>query len=699
MKRDSISQKTRKKSRTKNSDRKSTLRKVPYISSYQVAEGIVKLILDKIINISIHQSDMSRINKEINNYCFEFIQAQIEPLFEESFINYTKIKDDKNTLFWKNKKQPENQWIEIFEPQSVENDRFESSQVNIQEIVKKKETINEIKEGNEHNDITENNERKDSIRKTKRIKEKTLRLNNLKTNVKKEEPIINIENNKENNKENINNVENKTQKNIIEINKNNNQNNRGGKRKVPMIDFPSEDIPGIDNEYKHEKYDPPNIHILRKDIEEEIKNKEKEIKLNNNNNKVKSIKLKEDLDKINKNLKPLDTNKFTFDSNGKIISFKQYKLDNLSKDFTFIRNTIKAKEEKEEVKIKPKKHPRLSIKAQNDVVIIKDNKINDYMTKEDYKAKLAKEKIIPSGSNFKLILPNIGVVVKENNELKEGSKDFNKYFKKYSIKDYDKILNEYVPLQNKTKLKNKLEKLNFTTPNIQKQLSTSEDKINNTNYNTTINNNTQMNVNTISNKKNENMNPLLTSNDNIPINENTSYNLSTSYMKTAGNNSKNKNNILYNPLLTSFNTRSTYINLSKDKKRNDLADSIIMKKMGASSLKMEIDILQDLKTQPNYRKIKSIKKENIFDKNFIRNDKLRYTKSKKDNPFIALNKKILTDVNFGNAIEQKNIVPEKEKVVVSKHLSMQEAIKEIGYTMISGIKIKFPRNRRVELSK
>jgi len=295
-------------------------------------------------------------------------------------------------------------------------------------------------------------------------------------------------------------------------------------------------------------------------------------------------------------------------------------------------------------------------------------------------------------------LPNIGVVIKENNELKEGSKDFNKYFKKYSIKDYDKILNEYVPLQNKTKLKNKLEKLNFTTPNIQKQLSTSEDKINNTNYNTTINNNTQINMNTISNKKNENMNPLLTSNDNIPINENTSYNLSTSYMKTAGNNSKNKNNILYNPLLTSFNTRSTYINLSKDKKRNDLADSIIMKKMGASSLKMEIDILQDLKTQPNYRKIKSIKKENIFDKNFIRNDKLRYTKSKKDNPFIALNKKILTDVNFGNAIEQKNIA-EKEKVVVSKHLSMQEAIKEIGYTMISGIKIKFPRNRRVELSK
>ena len=684
MKRNSTTQKT-KKSKVKNMERKSTLRKEPYISSYQIAEGIVKLLLDKIINISIHQSDISKIDKQINSYCFEFIQAQIEPLFEENFINYTKLKDDKNTLFWKNKKQPENQWIEIFEPESVEYDRFESSQVNIQEIQKKKETIHEINEGNEHNENIDNNDRKNDIKKSKIIKEKTIRMNNLRLNTKKEETNIN----KENNKENLYNIENKTQKNIIQINPN--QNNRGGKRKIPLIDFPSEDIPGIDNEYKHEKYDPPNIHILRKDIEEEIKNKEKEMKLNNN--KVKSVKIKEDSDKINKNLKPLDTNKFTFDSNGKIISFKQYKLDNLSKDFTFIRNTIKAKSENEEVKIKPTKPSRLSIKGQNDIVVIKDNKMNDYINRDDNKAKITKEKIIPSGSNFKLILPNIGVVVKENNDMKEGSKDFNKYFKKYSINDYDKILNEYVPLQNKTKLKNNLEKLNVTSPNIQKQFSTSVDKINNNTINTT-----QINMSPINNKRNENMNPLLTSNDNIPINEN-SFNLNSSYMKTAGNNSKNKNSGLYNPLLTSFNQRSAYINFSKDRKRNDFADSIIMKKLGASSLKMEIDILQDLKTQPNYRKIKSIKKENIFDKNFIRNNKLRYTKNKKDNPFIALNKKILNDVNFGNTIEQKNKIPEKENIVVSKHLSMQEAIKELGYTMISGIKIKFPRNRKVELSK
>ena len=37
-----------------------------------------------------------------------------------------------------------------------------------------------------------------------------------------------------------------------------------------------------------------------------------------------------------------------------------------------------------------------------------------------------KEKIIPSGSDFKLILQKIGVIVKENNNQKERGKDINK---------------------------------------------------------------------------------------------------------------------------------------------------------------------------------------------------------------------------------------------------------------------------------
>ena len=44
-----------------------------------------------------------------------------------------------------------------------------------------------------------------------------------------------------------------------------------------------------------------------------------------------------------------------------------------------------------------------------------------------------KEKIIPSGSNFKLILPNIGIFAKENNKKKEGGKDSIKAFKNIQL--------------------------------------------------------------------------------------------------------------------------------------------------------------------------------------------------------------------------------------------------------------------------
>ena len=157
--------------------------------------------------------------------------------------------------------------------------------------------------------------------------------------------------------------------------------------------------------------------------------------------------------KLIKNVKAIDSNKFTFDSNGKIISFKAYKLDNLSKDFTFIKNNIKEKNEKEEVvPIKSKKFARQSVKEQNEEIVIRDNsRMFEHYGNEEKKEK--------KSESFKLILPNIGVVIKENNNKKEGSRDFNKYFKKYSMKDYDKILNEYVPLQNKTKIKTKFQKL------------------------------------------------------------------------------------------------------------------------------------------------------------------------------------------------------------------------------------------------
>ena len=691
MKRNSISQKTRKGSTAKSPNRrKSTIKKEPYISSYQISEGIVKIIIDKIIINSIYEANMNKINNQLNDYYFEYLQGQIEPLFEENFINYTNLKNDENKLFWKTPKPPENQWIEILEPETVENDRYESSEVNIQEIKSKKEIISETNEGIENIENIENNN--NTIKKNQ-TKEKNLRLKTIRQKNKNEEILVNDENKNENNN---NDIDNKTKNNQKLVNNmaNTIQNNRGKKR-IVMVDFPSEDIPGIETEFKHDIYEPSNIHILRKDKEEEIKNKEKEIKLNKD--KGNALKKKEEIEKLIKNVKTIDSNKFTFDSNGKIISFKAYKLDNLSKDFTFIKNNIKEKNEKEEVvPIKSKKFTRQSVKEQNEEIVIRDNSrmLENYGNEE--KKEKNKEKIIPSGSNFKLILPNIGVVVKENNNKKEGSRDFNKYFKKYSMKDYDKILNEYVPLQNKTKIKTKFQKLAQTF--VKKTLSDSMDKRNNN-----FMNNIQMNLSTINNKKIETMNitnPLLTSTDinQNSENNNTYTNQNSSYIKTSANVSFNKGSGIYNPLMTSSNVKSAKINFSQDKNRNDFSNSIIMKKMGFGSLKLELESLQDLNNESNYRKLSISKKDNIFGRNFIKSNKFKINNTSKDNPLYVFNKKILTDANFGNITLSQKRHTEKENIVTSKHLSKQQAFKELGNTMISGLKIKFPRNRKVELS-
>ena len=691
MKRNSISQKTRKGSTAKSPNRrKSTIKKEPYISSYQISEGIVKIIIDKIIINSIYEANMNKINNQLNDYYFEYLQGQIEPLFEENFINYTNLKNDENKLFWKTPKPPENQWIEILEPETVENDRYESSEVNIQEIKSKKEIISETNEGIENIENIENNN--NTIKKNQ-TKEKNLRLKTIRQKNKNEEILVNDENKNENNN---NDIDNKTKNNQKLVNNmaNTIQNNRGKKR-IVMVDFPSEDIPGIETEFKHDIYEPSNIHILRKDKEEEIKNKEKEIKLNKD--KGNALKKKEEIEKLIKNVKTIDSNKFTFDSNGKIISFKAYKLDNLSKDFTFIKNNIKEKNEKEEVvPIKSKKFARQSVKEQNEEIVIRDNsRMFEHYGNEEKKEK-NKEKIIPSGSNFKLILPNIGVVIKENNNKKEGSRDFNKYFKKYSMKDYDKILNEYVPLQNKTKIKTKFQKLAQTF--VKKTLSDSMDKRNNN-----FMNNIQMNLSTINNKKIESMNitnPLLTSTDinQNSENNNTYTNQNSSYIKTSANVSFNKGSGIYNPLMTSSNVKSAKINFSQDKNRNDFSNSIIMKKMGFGSLKLELESLQDLNNESNYRKLSISKKDNIFGRNFIKSNKFKINNTSKDNPLYVFNKKILTDANFGNITLSQKRHTEKENIVTSKHLSKQQAFKELGNTMISGLKIKFPRNRKVELS-
>ena len=132
-------------------------------------------------------------------------------------------------------------------------------------------------------------------------------------------------------------------------------------------------------------------------------------------------------------------------------------------------------------------------------------------------------KIPPSGSNFSIMLPNIGVVLKENEQIKKGTRDFGKYFKKYTIQDYDRIAKEYVPLQNKTIMINKAG--NAIKTDIIRSSSLISSNHNNTYTNDKINKNKSV----ITNNKLELPSPLNRNSFNTSIlsSFNKNYNLST----------------------------------------------------------------------------------------------------------------------------------------------------------------------------
>ena len=237
-----------------------------------------------------------------------------------------------------------------------------------------------------------------------------------------------------------------------------------------------------------------------------------------------------------------------------------------------------------------------------------------------------------------------------------------------------------------------MEKMNLTTTNnLQKKMSESVENtrtnISQNNFNTINNNTFNLNYETINTN-----NPLLTTND-IQINNDTESNfINTSpYLKTSvGLNSFNRKTNNYNPLLTSF------MNYSQGKKGINTKNSILMKKPGITSLKMEIDSLQDLRDDKTYYGPENLKQSNIFGRNFMKNYKISLVKSPGNKYLAPFNKNILTDSNWGTQTGQKE--KQKENIVFARHHTRQQALRELGSNIFSGIKVKLPRDRKVEIN-
>ena len=326
------------------------------------------------------------------------------------------------------------------------------------------------------------------------------------------------------------------------------------------------------------------------------------------------------------------------------------------------------------------------------------------------------------------MLPNIGVILKEDEQIKEGTREFGKYFKKYSLNDYDKILRDFVPLQNKTMLKNKMNQsmnninLNMTTvKRIPKKFMSNTNnsfKMNtNTNNNSSTSNNlllktpsqnySQINSNIFNNA--DISNPLINQADTIQENEynaNNDYNLNN--INSINNSSllfksikSNKNQSYNNSLLN-----STPFSLMRNGSYDNLSSGFIKLNKNGTSLKNELDTLKDLdeKTNTNFYPLPDkteINSRNLFLNNykdiFKEKGKEKIKKSETKNNFNEFNKKIILTKGWGIKTMSKNMST-GNLLVSSKHHSRYQALRELGSNLLNGIKVKLPRDRKVDIN-
>ena len=674
---------------------------------YQSSEAIIKIIVDKIINLSIRKSYANKINSELSIYCFNYIKTQVNDMLEINYITHIQEKKNsklniinyknknKNDLFWKIKQPLNNTWVEIIEPQYFKIDRYEGSSINYKE---KEE---------EYGILTNKN-----IQKSKNFygKSNFSKINNINNNniINKNIKIDNIDKNESRkntstSKNIINTTLHITEKKSIEINKNNVQNKN---KKIQINDFPCEDIPNIDED-NIKKYDLPNNDLLRREFQESLIKKEEE--------KIRIIIAEEKEKKIfrilndNKNQKIFDSNKLTFDSNGKIISFKQFNIDNI-KDFLFAKNFVKETKKNDNLHSLNKtsknninnlfinKTPKKVLKLKEEE-IIKNTPININQSGKKFDKMF--EKIIPSGSNFQLMSPDIGVVIKEDYQSKEGSREFSKHFKKYSLEDYDKMLNDYLPKLNKNFLKT-----SFDNAQMKKSLKNNNDfNLNNLikkKPSNLIKRNSNYINNTINTEEKMIYNPLMLSHNKENSLFEKDINNSSNYKTLDAQNSNMLSSRGYsnnNPLLSSLNNNNS-LNANNNLYSTNFDKSITIKKSGIVSLKLELDSLKDLaENNPSlYKNSLTTRYEDIIgDKFRIKNNSLNYQYTRYKNEFGDFNKKILANKKWGNDISRNN--NNNINTIYSKHQTKIQILRELGSNILNGIKIKLPRNRKVDLTK
>ena len=618
-------------------------------------ELISKYIIEKIFSLATYTSYSNEIENKIGNFCFDYLQQNMTNILQQKYICHSeKNKEQENELFFSSSIPIDSTFLEIPEPENPIYDRNESTFIKTSNPNQEKE---ELEKKGLHSIIDE-----EENEKSQKISP------NHSTIIKKKKTKKNKEKKEEEKKEDK-------------------------KKKILVIDLPSYEIPNIRSEYMHDNYDVEGIYDLRREREEEKAKKEKELREKLFAEKM-AAKAASNNDKNKQKEKPFDFKKLTFDSNGNIISFKPIKVDNLQKEFTILKNNVKTFNSPPPT-IKKKQNinndePPIKRKS----IVIKNpgnpNELFDQKKKVEEKDK--NEKIIPGGSCFNIMIPQVGVKITENKKTKQGNKDFSKFFNKTSNQDYEKLLNEYIPLQNRSMLQSKFGNMTNYEQKIENPKDINiKDEIEKSKI--TPNSPKKIEENKDKNQSHILNNPLLNNSNEIQ-----STNLNNN-SNTYNNNASTMTNYLQNLRNPLFNSdeNNLFFNTSNNILSSSNLDNTIKltgKNIYNSSLKLEIEGIQDLGLYSSYNSYRTINNSNLF--NPKKSGKIILPKiNRLSTDMNKFNSSIINNKYWGvQQTKENEMYTEGNKF---KKPSRNEQLRELGSTIMNSRKFKLPRDRKVKL--
>ena len=671
------------------------------------AETIAKLLIEKMISITVTKVHSKETYERIGEHCFNYIKNNINEILKVNYIPYEIRHNQIEKIFFDRPKcETHNTWVEIQEPGTPIYDRCTFDQIKFNEFVPIEFDV--IKSSNISNNeliaIDKDNEDKKNQNK-ENLNNENLNNKNIQNEIKENEKKIESRNQSKKITKNDKNEE-KKEIEKIKIGKN------------VLIDLPSYDLdPSVYiNEYmKNDNSE--EINELRREKEFEIKKRDEQKRIEE---ELRRRELNQ-LQQQNKKQKDFDSKKLTFDSNGNIIKLKPKNNieSNLGNEFYWSRQTMRdvktfrnqygrqrnsfsntknkklvdfaegiektnkinennENEEDDNIDLKNKKSLRRGStlvekktikKMREETEIIRNPNSGDLLNNKKNKAQQNKtnEMIIPGGQNFDIIIPEVGVniITSDKRRRKEGGLNFSEKYKKPSMEEFSKLAFDTENLNTKR----------FLTGNFSNEKILSSDSNNQQQNNS-------MNIN-INNKDNnyigysqqfQNDNPLIQNAHSI-LNK---------------NDINNQSNISNNQL--SF----SYINQSN---RTQLINEIqLSKKMQNSNLKSLFYDNQDINNYKSYNhdyEIKSMKptganefrrkiKSNIF--NSLSKD-YEITNQK---GFDKFNSKIVKSRDWGS---NNDSYGEIKNEFIKPHKGNK--IRELGYRIVN---TKLPRDRKFVLT-